>query len=103
MFDGGYHGGVLNFSHGPAPINAPFPVIVAGYNDIEGTVVAVERNAGQLAAILVEPMAVRSTRRRAGSANDASGPRTRAAGARRHAASVVAFSFLWELSIPFQR
>lgn len=57
VFDGGYHGGVLNFSHGPAPINAPFPVIVTGYNDIEGTVVAVERNAGQLAAILVEPMA----------------------------------------------
>lgn len=56
VFDGAYHGGVLNFLHGPAPGNAPFPVIVAEYNDIERTAAAVERHAGQLAAILVEPM-----------------------------------------------
>jgi glutamate-1-semialdehyde 2,1-aminomutase len=57
VFEGGYHGGVLDFSHGPARINAPFPVIVGEYNDIEGTVAAIERSAGELAAILVEPMA----------------------------------------------
>src|SRR5262245_57233743 len=57
VFDGGYHGGVLDFSHGPGPINAPFPLVVAEYNDTEGAVAAIERNAGQLAAILVEPMA----------------------------------------------
>src|SRR5207249_10399518 len=36
VFEGGYHGGVFHFVHaGGSPINAPFPFVVAQYNDAE--------------------------------------------------------------------
>ena len=57
VFRGGYHGGVLYFRDGPAsPVNAPFEIVEAEYNDTEGALAAIEANAGQLAAILIEPM-----------------------------------------------
>lgn len=56
VFKGGYHGGLLYFGGGGIPINAPYPFIVARYNDIEGTRAAVREAADDLAAILVEPM-----------------------------------------------
>ncbi len=34
---GGYHGGTLYFSHGASPVNAPFAVELAHFNDIDGT------------------------------------------------------------------
>jgi glutamate-1-semialdehyde 2,1-aminomutase len=56
VFDGAYHGGVLAFAKGGSPINAPFPTVVAQYNDPDHTTDLITRNADRLAAILVEPM-----------------------------------------------
>jgi glutamate-1-semialdehyde 2,1-aminomutase len=55
-FNGGYHGGMLAFANGGGPLNAPYPIALAEYNDIEGTLALIEKLAGTLAAILVEPM-----------------------------------------------
>ncbi|HET6522647.1 MAG TPA: aminotransferase class III-fold pyridoxal phosphate-dependent enzyme, partial [Geminicoccaceae bacterium] len=55
-FNGGYHGGVFYFPPGGSPINAPFPFVMADYNDAEGTRALIGRHAGDLAAIVVEPM-----------------------------------------------
>jgi glutamate-1-semialdehyde 2,1-aminomutase len=56
VFKGGYHGGLLYFGGGGIPINAPFPFVLARYNDVEGTRALIKREAADLAAILVEPM-----------------------------------------------
>jgi len=56
VFRGGYHGGVLFFSTGRAPWNAPYPFVVARFNDLAGTEALIERHADDLAAVLVEPM-----------------------------------------------
>jgi glutamate-1-semialdehyde 2,1-aminomutase len=56
VFDGGYHGGVLFFSSGGAPWNAPYPFVVAPYNDLAGATALIEEHADDLAAVLVEPM-----------------------------------------------
>jgi glutamate-1-semialdehyde 2,1-aminomutase len=56
VFDGAYHGGVFHFAGGGNRINAPFRFVVARYNDTEGTLALIEEHAGDLAAVLVEPM-----------------------------------------------
>ena len=56
VFHGGYHGGVLFFSSGGAPWNAPYPFVVAPFNDLDGTEALIEQHADDLAAVLVEPM-----------------------------------------------
>jgi glutamate-1-semialdehyde 2,1-aminomutase len=56
VFLGGYHGGVLYFGRGPAPWNAPYDFVVAPYNDLAATEALITANAGDLAAVLVEPM-----------------------------------------------
>ena len=53
---GGYHGGVFYYSHGNAPWNAPFPTIVAPYNDLQGCEDLINEYALDLAAVIVEPM-----------------------------------------------
>jgi len=53
---GGYHGGVFYYSHGNAPWNAPFPTVVAPYNDLEGCEELINEYALDLAAVIVEPM-----------------------------------------------
>jgi len=56
-FQGGYHGGVLSFAYGVgSPINAPFPCVLAPFNDEEATLTLIEGHARELAAIIVEPM-----------------------------------------------
>ena len=35
-FHGAYHGGFLSFAGGGSPINAPFPYVMADYNDVDG-------------------------------------------------------------------
>ncbi len=55
-FDGGYHGGLLNFASGHAPTNAPYDVVLGVYNDVEGTADLLKRHGHDCAAILVEPM-----------------------------------------------
>lgn len=56
VFDGGYHGGVLSFAGGTTPANAPYDVVVGRFNDLAGAVSLVEEHAGDLAAVVVEPM-----------------------------------------------
>jgi glutamate-1-semialdehyde 2,1-aminomutase len=53
---GGYHGGVFYYSHGNAPWNAPFPTVIAPYNDLEGCEELINEYALDLAAVIVEPM-----------------------------------------------
>jgi glutamate-1-semialdehyde 2,1-aminomutase len=56
VFTGGYHGGVLYFRQGGSPVNAPFPVLVARYNDIGHVRELAKANAAGLACIIAEPM-----------------------------------------------
>jgi glutamate-1-semialdehyde 2,1-aminomutase len=56
VFRGGYHGGVFYFVHEGSPLNAPFPFVLADYNDAEGAVNAIAEHAHELAAVIVEPM-----------------------------------------------
>jgi glutamate-1-semialdehyde 2,1-aminomutase len=56
VFTGAYHGGVLYFRRGGHAVNAPFPFVVASYNDTAATLALIERHRDALAAILVEPM-----------------------------------------------
>ncbi len=55
-FEGAYHGGVLSFGTGPAPVNVPHDYVMAPYNDLARTEALIRQHAGALAAILVEPM-----------------------------------------------
>lgn len=54
-FEGAYHGGVLSF-RGEAPLNVPYPYVVCNYNDVAGTLAAIEENQDDLAAVILEPM-----------------------------------------------
>jgi glutamate-1-semialdehyde 2,1-aminomutase len=56
VFQGAYHGGVLFFASGGAPWNAPYPFVVAPYNDLAGATELIEDHADDLAGVLVEPM-----------------------------------------------
>jgi len=55
-FEGGYHGGVFDFKHGNGPLNVPFPFVVGQYNDAEGAANLIAEHAGELAAVIVEPV-----------------------------------------------
>jgi len=54
--NGGYHGGMLTFAGGGSAVNAPFPVTLAPYNDIEATRALIRAHKDELACILLEPM-----------------------------------------------
>jgi glutamate-1-semialdehyde 2,1-aminomutase len=57
VFEGGYHGSVFFFaSAGGSPVNAPFPFVVAQYNDAEGAPRLIAEHAHELAAVIVEPL-----------------------------------------------
>jgi glutamate-1-semialdehyde 2,1-aminomutase len=56
VMHGGYHGGVFYYSHGNAPWNAPFPTIVAPYNDLDACEQLINDYGPDLAAVIVEPM-----------------------------------------------
>jgi glutamate-1-semialdehyde 2,1-aminomutase len=55
-FHGGYHGGLLTFTAGPSPVNAPYDVLLAEYNDAAAAQALVREHADSLACVLVEPM-----------------------------------------------
>jgi glutamate-1-semialdehyde 2,1-aminomutase len=57
VFEGGYHGGIFFFETAAgSPINAPFPFVVAQYNDAEGAARLIAEHAHELAAVVVEPL-----------------------------------------------
>lgn len=56
VFDHGYHGGVFSFTPGADRINAPFPWVLAPYNDLPAALALLEAHAQELAAVLIEPM-----------------------------------------------
>jgi glutamate-1-semialdehyde 2,1-aminomutase len=55
-FDGAYHGGVLYFRNGGAPLNLPIQTVTATYNDADGAEETIRAHAHELAAVIVEPM-----------------------------------------------
>jgi glutamate-1-semialdehyde 2,1-aminomutase len=57
VFEGGYHGSVLGFAtRAGSPMNAPFPYVIATYNDpIEASALIAE-HAADLACVVVEPL-----------------------------------------------
>jgi glutamate-1-semialdehyde 2,1-aminomutase len=55
-FRGGYHGGLLTFTAGPSPVNAPYDVLLAEYNDAVTAQALLREHAGAVACVLVEPM-----------------------------------------------
>jgi glutamate-1-semialdehyde 2,1-aminomutase len=56
VFEGAYHGGVLNFVKRANPLNVPYDYVFGAYNDIDRTRGTIDEHASQLAAIIVEPM-----------------------------------------------
>ena len=56
VFKGGYHGGVFVFAKGLSSYNAPFPYVLATYNDTEGTRRLIREHGTDLAAVFVELM-----------------------------------------------
>lgn len=56
VFDGAYHGGVFYFAGGGSPINAPYDWVLGRYNDPAHARDLIRANAGELAAVVVEPM-----------------------------------------------
>lgn len=56
VFEGGYHGGLLYFAGGGIPINAPFPYVLAPYNDLAASRALIAAHGPDLACVLVEPM-----------------------------------------------
>jgi glutamate-1-semialdehyde 2,1-aminomutase len=55
-FEGSYHGGVLSFGGYGSSLNVPFPYVMAPYNDTERTLALIDDRAGELAAVIMEPM-----------------------------------------------
>lgn len=53
---GGYHGGTLYFAPGGVPVNAPFDIVLAPFNDIAGTRGLIAEHSSDLAALIIEPM-----------------------------------------------
>ena len=56
VFRGGYHGGLLTFKDGPSPVNAPYDVLLAEYNDAASARALLREHGGSVACALVEPM-----------------------------------------------
>ena len=53
---GGYHGGLMRFVDGGAVTNAPIPVTLAEYNDIDSAVAALRAGKDKIGAVILEPM-----------------------------------------------
>ncbi len=56
VFNGAYHGGVINFPAGGSVLNLPFDFILADFNDTEGTAELIRQAGDELAAVIVEPI-----------------------------------------------
>lgn len=56
VFKGGYHGSVFAFGNTPQTLNAPFPFIVAPYNNLAATLDLIGDDGHNIAAVFVELM-----------------------------------------------
>lgn len=56
VFDGAYHGSVLNFPAGGNQMNLPLEFVFAPYNDTQAALEMIEANSDSLAAVIVEPI-----------------------------------------------
>ncbi|MBE3636803.1 aminotransferase class III-fold pyridoxal phosphate-dependent enzyme [Mangrovicoccus algicola] len=56
VFSGGYHGGVLSFAAGHAPVNVPFDFAVLPFDDARAAEAEFAARGSEIAAVLVEPM-----------------------------------------------
>lgn len=56
VFNGSYHGGVINFPNGGSVLNVPHDFVLADYNDVKGTAELIRQLADELAAVVVEPI-----------------------------------------------
>nr|WP_108258463.1 aminotransferase class III-fold pyridoxal phosphate-dependent enzyme [Mangrovicoccus ximenensis] len=56
VFAGGYHGGVLTFGQGNAPVNLPLDFAILPYNDPQAAAREFAASGDSIAAVLVEPM-----------------------------------------------
>jgi glutamate-1-semialdehyde 2,1-aminomutase len=56
VFSGAYHGGVLGFGAKPSATTVPYQFLVLPYNDEDAACAAFATQAGEIAAVLVEPM-----------------------------------------------
>jgi glutamate-1-semialdehyde 2,1-aminomutase len=56
VFEGAYHGSVLNFLPGGSAARVPHEFVCGPYNDIEGSRALIDEHRTGLAGILVEPM-----------------------------------------------
>lgn len=56
VFEGSYHGAALTFVAPNHPLNAPYAFLKARYNDAANVQALLDAHAGEVAAVLVEPM-----------------------------------------------
>ena len=47
---------MFSFAGGGSPVNAPFPFVLAPYNDSAAALAAIEQHGAELAAVILEPM-----------------------------------------------
>ncbi len=55
-FNGGYHGSLLTFKAGATGVNAPYPALIAEYNDTAAARALFAEQGESIACVLVEPM-----------------------------------------------
>ena len=56
VFNGSYHGGVINFPNGGSVLNVPYDFVLADYNDVDGTARLIRQQGDELAAVVAEPI-----------------------------------------------
>lgn len=56
VFEGNYHGGVMNYCHVASPINAPFELLQLPYNDSAAFDRAMEEHGDSIGAVIMELM-----------------------------------------------
>lgn len=54
VFENGYHGGVLSFSHGGGPMNVPHDFVVLPFNDTDSVKAAFSAVGPEIAAVVLE-------------------------------------------------
>jgi glutamate-1-semialdehyde 2,1-aminomutase len=56
VFDGNYHGGIMNYAHAGPLMNLPLDTVVVPYNDPEAFERAMRQHGGSLGAVVIELM-----------------------------------------------